>query len=107
MGDLVAVLGIFSWGTFAAALFPVVAIGFNWKRATREAAAAAMLTGLSAHLALELLGRYPSGAFAYRLPYKVDTGAVALLLSIVVFVTVSFLTPARVPDRRLESAMDI
>ena len=35
---LVALLGAFGWGTFAAAIVPVLVIGLNWKKATREAA---------------------------------------------------------------------
>ena len=37
-GDLVALLGAFGWGTFAAGLVSVIAIGLNWKRANALAA---------------------------------------------------------------------
>ena len=44
--DLVALLGVFGWGTFAAALVPAVAIGFNWKRATPLAVNVAIVSSL-------------------------------------------------------------
>ena len=107
-GDLVALVGIFSWGTFAAALVPTVAIGFNWKRATWQAAAAAMVTGIALHLGLEVLKRYPSPEEpVYGLPYGVDTGAVALMASITVFIAVSLLTPRPRLSRKLETAIDV
>ncbi len=105
--SLVAVLGIFSWGTFAAALVPAVAIGFNWKRATWPAALAAMTTGAGLHILLEVLRRTPSEEPLYRLPNGVDAGAVSLLASIVVFVVVSFATRARELPARVRDAMDL
>lgn len=53
--DLVALLGTFGWGTFAAALVPTVAIGFNWKRATAFAVNAAIISSLAVNIAIELL----------------------------------------------------
>jgi Na+/proline symporter len=105
-GDLVAILGIFSWGTFASALVPAVAIGFNWKRATWQAAAAAMATGLAVHLGLELLRRYPEGAPLYTLPYHADPGAASLMASLIVFIAVSFATPPAQLSDRLRAAME-
>ncbi len=56
-GDLIALLGTFAFGTFAAALAPALAVGLNWRRVTAGAASASIATGLVANLALELLGR--------------------------------------------------
>jgi Na+/proline symporter len=55
--DLIALLGTFAFGTFAAALAPAVAIGLNWRRVTPAAAAASIATGLSLNVLLELLSR--------------------------------------------------
>ena len=54
-GTLVAFLGIFGYGLFAAALVPSLAIGLNWKGATREGAIASITTGLVLTLTVETL----------------------------------------------------
>ncbi len=51
-GDLIALLGTFAFGTFAAALAPAIAIGLNWKRVTASAAEASIATGLTVNLGL-------------------------------------------------------
>lgn len=55
--DLIALLGTFAFGTFAAALTPALAVGFNWKRVPAAAAVASIATGLALNLGLELLAR--------------------------------------------------
>ncbi len=52
-GDLIALLGTFAFGTFAAALAPAVVIGLHWRRVTAEAAGASILVGLTVNLGLE------------------------------------------------------
>src|SRR6202008_1632472 len=52
-GTLVAFLGIFGWGLFASTLVPALAVGLNWKGATRAGAMASIATGLGVTLALE------------------------------------------------------
>ena len=44
---LVAFLGIFGWGLFASTLVPALAVGLNWKGATREGAIASISLGLA------------------------------------------------------------
>jgi len=105
-GDLIAILGTFGWGLFAAAFVPVVTIGFNWKRATWQAAAASVSVGLVANLALDLLSKYPKEAPFYKIPGAVSIGAVALLASLLTFVIVSFATSPQKLSRRLETAID-
>ncbi len=56
-GDLIALLGTFAYGTFAAALAPAVAVGLNWKRVTAAAATASIATGMAVNLGLELLAK--------------------------------------------------
>jgi len=87
MKTLVALLGVFGWGTFAAAVVPVVVIGLNWKRGTATAAMAAIIVGLVANFTLEILAKYK----IYKLPNGAVVGAVATLLAIVVYLAISII----------------
>jgi SSS family transporter len=103
-GQLVAVLGIFGWGMFAAALAPALGLGLNWKRATREGAIASLLFGIVASLFLELnvqLGWWPD-----LLPGFVYRTAVAFIGSFIVFIVVSGLTPPKKLAKDVEAVMD-
>ena len=103
MENLVALLGTFGWGTFAAAIVPSVAIGLNWKRATATACVLSIATSLVLNFALELSARYG----AYELPHGMAVGAFSLIASMVVFVGASFLTgPSRV-DADVEAVMEV
>ncbi len=97
--DLVALLGAFGWGTFAVALVPVVAIGFNWKRATALAANVSMAVGLVTIFTLKLGG--------INLPYHIDGGAVALVLSLTVFFGISLLSKPPKLDPDIEKVMEL
>jgi sodium/proline symporter len=88
MENLVALLGVFGWGTFAAAIVPPVCIGLNWKRATGAACVASIAVSLVLNFALELAARHK----VYSLPYGLNVGCFALLVSLVVFIAVSWLT---------------
>jgi len=96
---LVALLGVFGAATFAAALVPVVSIGFNWKRATAGAANAAIAASLVLNLGVELLG--------VRLPHGIHGGVIAMLTSLALFFGISFASrpPRLAPD--IEAAMDV
>jgi SSS family transporter len=87
-GTLVALLGIFGWGLFASTLVPALAIGLNWPGATRAGAIASIATGLCVTLGLETL------AFArvFTFPAGVTATAIALVLSMLVFFVVSWVT---------------
>ena len=98
-GDLVALLGAFGWGTFAAALVPVVAIGFNWKRATAVAANTAIVFSLVVNFGLKL--------FNIVLPWGIDRGAVALAGSLILFIAVSLCTRPRPLAPDIEAVMDL
>jgi len=79
-GDLIALLGTFAFGTFAAGLAPALAVGLNWRRVTPGAAVASIATGTGLNLGLELGGRWgwlPAGL----LPEGVLVSAVALAAS--------------------------
>ncbi len=49
----VALLGILGWGTFTAALLPVMVVGLAWPGATRQGAVAALVVGPLVQLGLE------------------------------------------------------
>ena len=103
-GDLVALLGAFGWGTFAAGLVPVIAIGLNWKRANALAANVAVASSLLVNFGPRLAGRFFGDI---RLPYGIDHGAAALVVSLVLFLSISLLTSPRPVDRDIERVMDL
>ena len=88
MDNLVALLGTFGWGTFAAAIVPSTAIGFNWKRASAQACVASIVISVVMNFGLELSARHG----IYSLPHGMSVGALSLFVSIVVFVVVSYMT---------------
>ncbi len=98
-GDLIAILGAFGWGTFAAALVPVVAIGFNWKRATPRAANTAVLASLMVNFLVKI--------FKINLPYNFDVGALALLISLALFIGISLASTPPKLDKKVEMIMDL
>lgn len=99
LGDLVALLGAFGWGTFAAALVPTVAIGFNWKRATAPAAITAILSSLLINFTIRV--------FNFQLPHGLQVGAVALLVSLLLFFGISFCSRPPELDPDIEAVMDM
>jgi Na+/proline symporter len=101
-GTLVAFLGIFGWGLFASTLVPALAIGLNWEGATRAGAIASISTGLAITLVFETMAYFRM----YSFPTGVTVSGAALVLSILVFFVVSWLTQRRPgseidPDIRL------
>ena len=82
---LVSFLGVFGWGTFTAAIVPVVAIGLNWRRANGLSACVAIAASLLVNGILKI-------AFKGRIPFNIDAGAIALLTSMVLFIGVTLLT---------------
>jgi Na+/proline symporter len=96
---LVALLGAFGWGTFAAALVPTVAIGFNWKRASARAANLAIAVSLVVNFGIEI--------FDISIPHGIHGGTVAMVLSIVLFFGVSLLSPQAQLDPDIEAVMDV
>ena len=99
--DLVALLGAFGWSTFAGAIVPTVAIGFNWKRASALAANLAIGSSLLLNFALKLFEEQ------LKLPYGIHGGAVALLVSLTIFFAVSFMRPPKKIDADIEAVMDM
>ena len=96
---LVALLGTIGWGTFAAAIFPVLAIGLNWKGATRQGAIVAIISSLLLNVVINVAG--------IQLPNGLNAGFVAFVTSIVLFIGVSLLTQRRhTIDDDIEQIMD-
>lgn len=96
--ELIAFLGIFGSATFAAALVPVVAIGFNWRRATPRAANCAIVASLAINVAMELGD--------VRLPLGIEGGIVAMLVSLALFLGISLAEPAPALAPDIEAVLD-
>ena len=93
-GTLVAFLGIFGWGLFASTLVPALAIGLNWEGATRAGAIASIASGLVLTLLFETLAYFRF----YSFPTGVTVSGLSLVVSLLVFFVVSWLTrSARTP----------
>ena len=97
--DLIAILGAFGWGTFAAAIVPVVTIGFNWKRATALAANVAVISSLCINFVFKLM--------KITLPYNFDIGAFSLLVSLALFLIISMNSKQPKLDPAVEKVMDM
>jgi SSS family transporter len=97
--ELVALLGTFGWGTFAAALVPAVAIGFNWKRATATAANVAIISSLAVNLTIELLD--------IQVSHGIHGGAISLILSLTLFFGISLASPPPKLGKDVEAIMDL
>ena len=97
--ELVALLGTFGWGTFAAALVPTVAIGFNWKRANALAANTAIISSLAVNFIIEI------GDIA--VPFGIHGGAVSLILSLTLFFGISLACKPKQLPRDIEGIMEL
>jgi len=96
---LVAILGAFGWGTFAASIFPVVAVGLNWRGATVPGAITAIIAALLINFVTQLGG--------YTLPYGISGQLIAFASSMVLFIGVSMLTKKPELASDIEQMMDI
>jgi len=96
---LVAILGAFGWGTFAASIFPVVAVGLNWRGATVPGAITAIIAALLINFVTQLGG--------YTLPYGISGQLIAFASSMVLFIGVSMLTKKPELASDIDQMMDI
>lgn len=96
---LVALLGAFGWATFAASLFPVIAIGLNWKGATVAGAISAISAALLINFIVQLAG--------LQLPYGISGGLVAFLCSLLLFIGVSSVTKKPTVGTDIERLLDL
>jgi len=90
-GQLIAFLGIFGWGLFASTLVPALAIGLNWEGATRAGAVASIVTGLGLTV---VFGTLVDFLKLHAFPAGVTVSGLSLVLSILVFFVVSWMTRA-------------
>lgn len=97
--QLVALLGAFGWGTFAAALVPVVLIGLNWKGATAKAAVVAIGSSLAINFAIQL--------WQIQIPYKMSGGFIAMLTSMILFIVVSMLEKPKPLPKDIDRIMGL
>lgn len=96
---LVLFLGVFGAATFAAAMVPALAIGFNWKRATARAANVAIAASLVINVVLEFAD--------VSLPYGIHGGIPALLTALILFLGISLVSaPPRLPPD-IHAALDL
>lgn len=102
--SLVALLGTFGWSVFAAAIVPVVAIGFNWKRATATAANVAMGSSIVLIFGIEFIYIKMMGQ---AIPFGFNTGALALIVSMSLFFLISLSTKPPKLDPDIEAVMDL
>jgi Na+/proline symporter len=96
---LVALLGAFGWGTFAASIFPVVAIGLNWKGATVPGAVTAIVAALVINFLVQLAG--------ITLPFGISGGLISFISSLILFISISAVTKKPIIGQDLERVLDI
>lgn len=98
MDTLVALLGVFGWGTFAAAIVPAVVLGLVWRKATKQGAVASIVISLVLNFVLEVGAKHG----LHLLPEDVVNGAFALAVSIAVFIVVSLVTHRATEESSVE-----
>ncbi|MFZ5633162.1 MAG: sodium:solute symporter family transporter [Bacillota bacterium] len=98
----VAILGAVGWGLFAGAIVPALGIGLNWKRATKEAAVAAILFSVVFSVAVELLARFK----IWTMPHGIISYTFSLMGAIIIFVAVSCLTTPKPLPRDVEAVIE-
>ncbi|MCH2212495.1 MAG: hypothetical protein MK110_14410 [Fuerstiella sp.] len=100
--SLIALLGAYGWGIFASTLVPAVAIGLNWKRGTALAANCSIIAALTVNVSVLLCEQK-----GIRLPWGLNGGAVALLVSLTVYMAISFCSRAHPLPKDVEIVMDV
>ncbi|CAN5677108.1 hypothetical protein BH24ACT21_BH24ACT21_03620 [soil metagenome] len=88
LDTLVVLLGVFGWGTFAAAIFPSVVLGLVWSGATKHGAIWSIITSIVLNFALEI----GASNDIVVLPEGVVNGEFTLAIAIIVFIGVSLAT---------------
>lgn len=97
--QLVALLGAFGWGTFAAALVPVVLIGLNWKQASAKAAVVAISVSLLINFVIQL--------WQIQIPYGISGGFLAMLTSMILFIVVSMMEKPKPLPRDIDRILEL
>jgi len=94
--DVIALLGTFAFGTFAAALAPVMSIGLIWPRVSARVAATSIAVGTALNLGIEAWATVPGIPEAWRPPLAAGAvpSALALAASYLVLVVGAWAFPA-------------
>jgi Na+/proline symporter len=82
---------------------PSLAVGLNWKGATKQGAIASITIGLLSTLILETLGYFKT----FNLPSGVTVSGLSLVLSLLTFIGVSAVTKQVALDADVEMVMEI
>jgi Na+/proline symporter len=98
-GDLIALLGAASWGVFASALVPAVAIGLNWKGATPLAVNVSIVFALITNVAVRFVD--------LKLPHGFAPATLTLIVSTVLFLVVSGLSRKPELERDIDQVLDL
>lgn len=98
-GQLIAILGAFGWGTFAAALVPVVLIGLNWKQASARAAVAAISVSLLINFAIQI--------WQVQIPYAMSGGFIAMLTSMILFIALSMFEKEKKLSKDIDRILEL
>jgi len=85
---LVAILGALGWGYFASATLPLLAVGLNWKRATREGAIASLAVALVLNIGFLIYEK----VLGMKLPYALPSYGVSIIAALLVMIVVSLFT---------------
>ncbi|WP_068255884.1 sodium:solute symporter family transporter [Janibacter corallicola] len=104
IGSVVALLGTFGWGTFAASLFPALVLGMMWQGGTKEAAISSALIGIVLNFVLEVGAKYGWAP----LPEGVVVGAFTFAVTLIIYIGVSLATRGRSegPEAPLASVIE-
>lgn len=86
--QIIYLLGAFGWSAFAAAIFGPIAFGLYWKRATGVATTVTIVIGLGFNVVATVL----VAREIITLPDYFFVGGVSVVLSMLVFIVVSYLT---------------
>lgn len=86
--NVVALLGTFGWGTFAASLFPALVLGMVWNGGTKQAAITSAFVGIVLNFVLEVGAKYDFTP----LPDGVVIGAFTFAVTLIVYIAVSLMT---------------
>uniref|UniRef100_A0A7V4KBS1 Sodium/proline symporter n=2 Tax=cellular organisms TaxID=131567 RepID=A0A7V4KBS1_FERPE len=93
-GYLVALLGALGWGYFASATLPLLAIGLNWKKATREGAIASLLLALTLNIVFLIYEK----VLGFKLPYGIPSYGISLIAALIAMIIVSLFTKGAAED---------
>lgn len=102
LSQVIFLLGAIGWAAFAAAIFGPLALGLYWKRATAVATTATIIVGVGSNLVITVL----TAQGWVTTPDYFYLGGVSIALSVLVFISVSYLTTTVEDARRLEELYD-